>query len=313
MLIAFLGNFQVDFSSETHHSKTLQSMGHTVFELQEGQVTSDEVLRVALKCDMFIWIHTHGWHTTGTDTMRHVLMVLKRQGIPSVTYHLDLWLGIDRARDMSEDYWTIANFFTVDKQMAEWLNENTQTKGHYLQAGVYDKECYLTEPKPIAPFDVAFVGSRTYHPEWQYRPQLVDWLRATYGKRFAHFGNDGAGVVRGHDLNRLYADTPVIIGDTLCKGFDYPYYYSDRVFETTGRGGFIIHPYIKGLEDCFDLKTELITYEFGNWDQLKGLIDHYVANPEERNKIRLAGHERTKRDHTYRNRWQSIIEKIVVE
>ena len=63
------------------------------------------------------------------------------------------------------------------------------------------------------------------------------------------------GVIRGKELNDLYATAKVVVGDTLCKGFNYPYYFSDRLFETTGRGGFLIHPYIKGLEDYFEVKV----------------------------------------------------------
>ena len=38
--IVFLGNFNVDYSSESHHAKTLEKLGHTVIRLQEGVATS---------------------------------------------------------------------------------------------------------------------------------------------------------------------------------------------------------------------------------------------------------------------------------
>lgn len=160
--------------------------------------------------------------------------------------------------------------------------------------------------------EVIFVGAYHYHHEYKYRPQLIDWLRATYGERFSLYGRDGLGQLRGDDLNRLYARTKVVVGDTLCKDFTHPEYYSDRLFETTGRGGFLIFPYIKGIEDCFELGKELITYEFGNFAQLKDLIDYYLEHDEEREEIRLAGHERTKRDHTYKNRAEQML-KILQE
>ena len=124
-------------------------------------------------------------------------------------------------------------------------------------------------------------------------------------------GGDGdTGTVRGDELNRLYANSKVAVGDTLCLNFDYPYYISDRLFESTGRGGFTIFPYIKGIEDHFEIGKEIITYEYDKFDQLKELVDYYCENDEERENIRKAGHERTKRDHTYKRRWQEILKEV---
>jgi hypothetical protein len=314
MKIAFVGNHKVDFSSETHHCKTLESMGHTVIRMQEGVVRSDTIFREASKCDMLVFIHTHGVVTRGPYSISRVFQALKDKGIPSVTYHLDLWLGIRRENDLRTDpfYRSIGYFFTVDKLMADWFNDNTEVKGVYLPAGVYGEECYIAEQHEgeQPSHDVAFVGSKGYHPEWPYRPELIEKLSAEYGDRFTHVGRDGGGSLRGDALNRFYADTKVVVGDTLCIGFEYPYYLSDRIFETTGRGGMIIHPYIKGIEDLFEVGKEIVTYPFGDWKQLFYLVDYYLAHDKEREEIRRAGHERTKRDHTYLKRWESILEEV---
>lgn len=312
MIITFVGNFNVSYTSETHHANTLESLGHTVYRFQEGKARTEDILQKAKDSNLLVWVHTHGWRTTGFYDEAGLFRELKRLGVPTMTYHLDLWFGIGRQKDLEQDdfYKTIGHFFTVDKKMADWFNENTEVKGHYLQAGVYEPECYTAEAVKQPPHEVAFVGSRGYHPEWQYRPQLVDWLRETYGQRFAHYGNDGLGVIRGDSLNRLYADTKVVVGDTLCLNFDYPYYWSDRVYETMGRGGFIIHPYIKGMEEHFTDKEHLVFYEYGNFGQLKKLIDYYLEHEEEREKIRVAGHEHVKANHTYTNRWQTILSEL---
>lgn len=308
MKIAFLGNFGVSFSSESHHKKTLENLGHEVIALQEVETTGERVLEAAESSDVFIWVHTHGWDTPGLR-MARVLSTLKDKGIPTLTYHLDLWFGLQRQRDMqSDDYWNIQHFFTVDKKMADWFNQETEIKGHYMPAAVYDVECYWNPTPPER--DLIFVGSRGYHPEWPYRPQLIDWLGHNYGGGFTHYGGDGAGVVRGAELNRLYASTKVAVGDTLCIGFDYPYYFSDRVFETMGRGGFIIHPRIKGIEDIFEDKKHLVLYNYGDFDQLKREIDFYLEADELREEIRKTGHEYVKKNHTYLNRWTSILETL---
>lgn len=309
MKITFVGNFGVDYSSETHHAKTLESLGHEVIRQQEGEVSARVIADNARNSDLLVWVHTHGW-TTPNPTNIDILSTMKALNIPTMTYHLDLWLGIEREADLSSDpfYKDIGYFFTVDKLMADWFNENTEVKGRFMPAGVFDQEVYMAKPEPK--YNVIFVGSRGYHKEWQYRPQLIDWLRDTYKERFTLVGGDGdIPTTRGHALNQLYADTKVVIGDTLCKNFDYPYYLSDRIFETTGRGGFLIHPIIKGLDRYFT-KNEVVQYHFGEFDELKYLIDYYLENDLERETIRHAGFLRTKFNHTYKHRWQEILKEV---
>jgi hypothetical protein len=313
--IVFLGNFEVSYSSENHHAKSLESIGHTVEKLQEKKITSEVILERSLKSDLFVWVHTHKWQTPGNLPMDEVLQKLKDAGIPTMTYHLDLWFGIERQKDLEQDnfYKTIGHFFTVDKLMADWFNENTEVKGHFLTAGVYGQECYMHKDydKYNFEYDVIFVGSKGYHHEHKYRPELVDFLRKTYGKRFLHVGGDGdTGTVRGDALNRIYAKSRVAIGDSLNINFNYPYYTSDRLFESTGRGGFTIYPRIVGLEEYFKDGEEIVFYEHGNFNDLKEKIDNYLLDGVSRESIRLAGHRRAKQDHTYTHRWATIIKEL---
>jgi hypothetical protein len=221
-----------------------------------------------------------------------------------------LWWGLQRQKDVrSSPYWDLDHFFTVDKKMADWLTDNTPVKGHYLPAGVFDEECFISSgPSPFAN-DVIFVGSRGYHPEWPWRPKLIDWLRDTYGSRFTHIGGDGdSGTLRGAALNAAYSGSKVAVGDTLCLGFDYPWYASDRLFEAPGRGGFQIFPRIKGIPELFDGTMEFFT--FGDFDGLKDLIDYYLEHDQPRDTLRRMCHEHVKTHHTYVQRWETILETI---
>ena len=315
--IVFLGNFEVSYSSENHHAKSLEFLGHTVVKLQEKQAKSHVILDQALNSDLFIWVHTHGWETTGRISMDNVLIELKKAGVETITYHLDLWFGLERQKDLEQDnfYKTIGHFFTVDKLMADWFNENTEVKGHFLPAGVYDKECYIHSDYDTQNFeyDVIFVGSKRYHHEHKYRTELIDFLRKTYRKRFLHVGGDGdTGTVRGDELNRIYAKSKIAVGDSLNIGFDYPYYTSDRLFESTGRGGFTIYPEIKGLDEYF-MPDEVVFYKHGNLDDLKNKIDHYLENSLVRERIRVNGHNRTKKEHTYVHRWTEILKELDIK
>lgn len=315
--ITFLGNFRESYCSESHHAKSLEALGHTVIRLQETRTSGHQVWKQASNSDLFIWVHTHGWKTPGLS-MKKVLADLRRKGIKSLTYHLDLWFGLQRQEDMKhDDVWDIEHFFTVDKLMADWFNAQKaegkgNTTGHYIQAGVLAEECYMAHTYGTDEKEIIFVGSKNYHREWNYRPALISWLQNEYKERFELWGGDGLGVVRGKALNELYAKTKIVVGDTLCINYDYPFYYSDRIFETIGRGGFIIHPYIRGIEEIFEDKKHCVFYRFGDFAQLRSLIDYYLdeSNSEERESIRLAGHKHVKENHNYKVRWAKILSEI---
>lgn len=306
MRITFYGNFDVDYTSETHHANSLRQLGHTVTRLQEPRATAEQIRDNAISSDLFVWVHTHGWHTPGIED---ALRDIKHAGIPIVAYHLDLYMGLQRWRQYENDPYmrSIDHWFTVDRLMADWLNNNTPVRGHYLPAAVYGPECVITDPGPVGN-DVIFVGSKGYHPEWPYRPQLIDWLRTTYGARFTHVGGDGdTGTIRGLNLNQVYAASKVAVGDTLCLGYNYPDYWSDRVYETLGRGGMLIHPQIPGMERTFTDRQHLAFYRYGDFDGLRKLIDHYLTDDRERETVRTAGHRHVKAHHTYEQRWETIL------
>lgn len=310
MRILFLGNFRVDYCSEVHYSKTLAKMGHKVIQLQESEATGSHIIAECRlhKPDYFFWVHTHGWNTPGIDD---ALSYMKACGITTFGYHLDLYTGLDRKPQMHDYVTKMNHFFTVDKLMADWLNEdpNSTTRGHYLPAGVFEDECYLAKPDyKRFPHEVVFTGAKGYHPEYPYRPQLIDWLHKTYGERFAHYGGGGRPVQRGADLNTLYASARVVVGDTLCIGFNYPYYFSDRLFEVPGRGGFMVFPFIKGVELMYNIPFELCTYTYGDFAELKHIIDMAIEDNGTRESVRDAGHKRVKESHTYTLRLKTILE-----
>lgn len=312
MKIAFIGNFEAEFSTENYHKKSFESLGHEVITFQENKTHVREIVPVAMRCDMLYFTHTHGFKI-GTDSdVKIMFSELKKAKIPTVGYHLDLWLGLQRERDLKSDpYWNIEHFFTVDKLMADYLNNNTKTKGYFLPAGVPESEAFIGTPNlKKYPHEIIFTGAKNYHPEHKYRGQLIDWLHVQYGSLFSHYGSGGREQVRGKELNNLYASAKIVIGDTLCKNFNYPEYLSDRFFEVPGRGGFMIFPYIEGADRHLESNEEVVFYEFGDFGDLKSKIDHYLQDTRNREAIRLAGFERARRDHTYRNRIEHIIKTI---
>jgi hypothetical protein len=318
--VAYVGNFKPSHSTETHLARTLTQMGHTVARLQEDDLTPNALMAALHRMDrpdMFLFTRTWG----ATVTADH-LSWLRVQGIPSVSYHLDFYVGLARggAGDPKssvniglDPFWTTDWVFSADGDpLSQEFFERKGIRHRWLPPGVVADECYISAERKLS-YDVVFVGSRRYHQEWGYRPELIGWLERTYGPMFRWFGRPGE-PVRGYSLNALYGSTRVVVGDSCNPGYKHSRYWSDRIPETLGRGGFLVHPRVEGMVDeGFVGGDTLCTYKFGDFDGLKDRIDHYLTHDAEREQIRRAGHEHVKAHHTYTHRLSQMLDMLRAE
>lgn len=307
--IAYLGNFRFPWCTEVHVTRTLEQMGHTVARLQEDRTKPAEVEEAGRLVDLVLYTRTWGMPSELIDVWER----LAKAGTITASFHLDLYVGLHREYQLDADpFWRTAHCFTPDGDPAsqiEW--DRRGINHHWSPPAVVRDECYLAEPHHRFEADVAFVGSVDYHGEWPYRRELIDWLSATYGNRFKRWG--GGNTVRGPHLNVLYATTKIVVGDSLVPGFTKPWYWSDRPYETIGRGGFLIMPYIEGLDTHFTDGEHLLFYEFGDFEQLRGLIDDYLAFDDRREQIRRAGQAHVRAHHTYTHRMRDLLTTLGFE
>lgn len=288
-------------------------MGHEVTEIQEDPVNKDGFVQRVAEHDMLLFTRT--W--SNLVTLDH-LSELKHMGIPTVSYHLDLYIGLQRESGLDNDpFWRTEYVFSPDgdpQSQAVFLSKGINH--HYLKPGVFKDETIMFEPNadPELQGDVIFVGGglEYAHPEWPYRHTLVRWLMDNMGDKFRKYGHPQKSV-RNEELNQLYANAKVVVGDSLCLNFTHPYYWSDRVYETIGRGGFIIHPYIKGMEEEFTDGENIVFYEYNNFEQLREKIDYYLTHEKERKKIQKAGQKFVRENATYDNRLQQMLDVVFAE
>lgn len=310
MKIYFVGNFSVPFCSEVHWAKSLEKLGHTITKKQENTIRSGDIAREIIGHDLFLWVRT--WE--GFVTLKDIEDV-RALGIVSVNVHLDLFIGISREVTLNTDpRWRTDYVFTADGDpKSQDIFKDHGINHYWLRAGVFDEGCRMFNPNNDQTLqgDIVFVGGgKEYaHKEWPYRRQLIEFLENTYPNQYHKYGHPQR-LVREDDLNQLYANAKIVIGDSLNVGFNHANYWSDRVYETIGRGGFIIHPYIDGLQNDFIDNKEIVFYNYGNFEQLKEKIDYYLSHDEEREIIRRNGFERVKRDHTYLNRMKEMLDII---
>jgi len=81
-----------------------------------------------------------------------------------------------------------------------------------------------------------------------------------------------------------------------------------RTFEVPACGGFLLDGRAAGIEEYFDIGTELVTY--GDLDDLIDKSRYYLRHETERESIRAAGTKRTLAEHTYRDRFREIFRTI---
>lgn len=306
MNIVYIGNFGVPFSTENHRAWSFNKIGYNVLAVQENQVDVKQIRDLIKKNDvcMVVYSHTHGWEIKG---LKKLFTNLKKQGIPTVSVHLDRWAWLERESDVGQEAtWFTEYLFMADgSPEAVELYEKHNLNWYYLKPGVVEKEAYMSAPDPVRfPHDIIFVGSKGYHKEYPFRAQLVEWLHKTYGDRFGHYGGDGLGVLRGHDLNQLYASAKVVVGDS-CFG-NRPRYWSDRVTETIGRGGLLLHPKIKDLPHGI-----MANYKAGDLDSLQKQIEIWLKYHQDREKLRRAGFEHVRKHETYTNRAKEIVKVVL--
>jgi hypothetical protein len=303
--IGFIGNFIPSFSTENERKKAFEELGHTVIAYQESETTAEQLLEDMNKLDMLVYSHTHDPNYI-IDGLIEVFNVYKANHIPTVSAHLDRWLWLDRVKDMGvEATWFTEYIFMADAspEAAEKYNE-LGLNWYYLKPAVAKDQCYLAQPDyEKYPHEIIFTGSRGYHPEYPFRPELIDFLKETYGERFGHYGNDGIKVLREAELNQALITAKIVVGDSCFGG--RPNYVSDRYYETRGRGGFLLHPKVEGVD-----YIGVGFYNHADLRDVKRQIDYWLGRDDNRERLRIAGFDQVQLRETYTNRAQEILDIV---
>jgi len=310
---AYVGNFEPPHSTENHVATALEAQGVSVIRLQEQSFGWDPK-KVPAKTAFVLWTHTHGYGPPKTHGRQaKFLESLARRGTPTVGYHLDRWWGLQREYQVYEEpfFQNTDLVVTADGgQGDKWALSGIEHA--WFPPGVSAQECELGTPQDEYRSDIAFVGSWQggYHTEWRHRQQLVDWLERTYGARCAFWPRRGEHAVRGQALRDLYASVKVLVGDSCLTG-DAHLYCSDRIPETLGRGGFLIHPRVEGITNGeFSEGVHLAAWTLGNWGELGDTIGHYLADHETRTQIAAEGRRHVLEHHTYEVRMRQLLDLL---
>jgi len=318
-----IGNFQPEHSTENHLRRALIENGHVVIPMQENDPGTFLAMSNRRTWpgnpDFILWTRT-GWdwksiYGDGGEAIAHglqraMLGQAKLLTVPTVSYHLDIWFGLPRVHQIGEP------FFESDLVITADGGHDEEFAGHgvnhvWFPPGVSRAECRRGTFRDEYHSKLAFVGSHdgSYHKEHEHRHELVAWLKKNFRRDCSFWPQPGCHAVRGRDLQDLYASVDIVIGDSCFAGTGLPNYWSDRVPETLGRGGLLLHPEVPGLVEAFH--GSVITWPAFDWEALgalieKRLVDRYGYNSAAKARGRLEVLEH----HTYERRMAQLVELL---
>lgn len=312
LICVYVGNFTRPWCTENHVAASLTELGHRVVPMQENTLNWATLPRAAARhrADLVLWTRT--WDVD-RPAAGDALDTLRAAGTPTVAFHLDRWLGLDREYQLdTEPFFRVDHVFTADgTNQAAWAARGI--RHHWLPPGVL--AAATREPLRAARrsrharmyrHDVVFVGSHPYpHREWApVRGALIDGFADHFGPRFAVWPQGRP--IRGSELAVLYQSAKVVVGDS-CLLPPVARYWSDRVPETLGRGGCLIHPFVEGIGDWY---PDLPTFPVGDVAEAVRLAEKLLGDREHRadlvarNRALVAGRD------TYTHRMATVLQTV---
>lgn len=331
--IAYLGNFGPPNSTENDLVLALRGLGHTVIPLQEERASSWLAIVDLLdpvRIDMVLWTRTAGLAAqVPVETQRRMQLEAALAGVPTVGYHLDRWWDLSREADiLTEPFFRCAHVFTADgAHDAQWAAAGVNH--HWMPPAIASRKVMRGSFREDYAFDIAFVGSWMggYHDEWQHRAQLIDHLRNVYGDRCGFFPRQpGDPRIDGGDRADLFASAKVIVGDSclvpLADGTPMHHYCSDRVFETIGQGGLLLHPYVEGVIShpanggppaLLYAGDHCLGWPLYDWDAMHGAIQDVIKGDVKGvyDAIAVDGYDEVRTKHTYDNRMEAMMSVVL--
>lgn len=137
-----------------------------------------------------------------------------------------------------------------------------------------------------------------YNPFLQYE---YHFKRKALGKHINNYN------IPPKEVNQIYNTTKICLNIHHRQSKEG---VNPRTFEILGSGGFQLVDYKPKLEEMFAIDKEIVFYR--NNSDLMEKICYYMENEGERKKIARRGNEVVKKNHTYRQRVETILSSIEV-
>jgi len=253
----------------------------------------------------------------GNDIFPETLIAVKENmsGPLAVWFFDDPFPGMETGDVLNSDVKTGLEYydfkFCFDSYYVPLLNR-VGTKNSYFLPLAFNPEDYrqihLKGPeRELYGSDISFVGSYCRERE-EYIKQLTEFELKLWGgwwhcpelRRCSVekiVSSEAAAKIYSAGSINLNIHHPQSIKGCNC-----------RTFEINGSGGFQLVDRKKDMLSLFEIGKELVCFETA--DELRELVKYYLAHPDEREAIAEQGYQRAIKEHTFKNRMQSMLKKL---
>jgi spore maturation protein CgeB len=209
------------------------------------------------------------------------------------------------------------HLFFKDPYLVDLLGRMTNLRAHFLP-----EACNPLVHLPVSPrndgerarfsADVAIVGNH-----YPYRERITECLPQgiqvkLYGNvpRLSAIRESGEPVeyVTGREKALAFGQAKIVL-NTLHPGEVRS--VNARLFEATACGGFVLSSHSEGIDDLYEIGSEVVT--FRSKEEMRSAVLHYVNEAEEREAIASAGQKRAHAQHSYSARLSELMERCIPE
>lgn len=209
--------------------------------------------------------------------------------------HVDLLLTVAAGQ--------IPEFQAAGVAQVAWIAESHDPEMHHPVA----------DPGPEWRSDVAFVGRTSARGRLHAtRRELIGAVAprfdlALYGRGWQALGLEARRQDVFPEQYRLVcAGAGIVLGRDWRD--DCARYCSNRTWLTLGCGGFLLTNHFPGIEDLFENHEQLVWYR--STDECLELIGHYLARPDERRRIALAGNRYVREHRTVDHFVRDVFDRL---
>lgn len=272
----------------------LQQLGCDVTPMTLHDATPDDV--AATTPDLLLWLRDSHHDTVG---MWDCLRRLRDAGTVTAALHMDLFWGVAHREPHigKSPWWHCEYVFTADGGRHDWGEVN-----HHWFPPAFGTRYLGLHPDPGPGPSAVFVGSVSQRIHGRDRIALLDWARRTYPD-FEHYGTRHR-QVWGYELNKLYASAALVLGDSV----DAPFYWSDRLPRSLGRGAVLAHPYVEGMDEQGFTDEVMIRYRRGDFEMIRHKRDSMTERDVKH--MREAAVELVRERHTWRVALGRVLETV---
>jgi len=322
MRIGYIGKFERIYD-EQGIAISLEKLGIEVVRYDINQIQNNfNFFLEKLKTSKLDFLMSPKWPISN---LNELFTFCKANNIKTITYHPDGYYNYNVAPEhhsvLGNDNWIgtrhesvtrenknliyLADFVFTPEGYANKAYKELGINHYTLRQGIYNGCCYKGNPI-YKPYDILFVGN-DIGPHHGYRHELITFLKETYKDRFLQIGKNNEHEVRMDNLNDLIASSKIIIGESII----HPFYWSNRIYETIGRGGFCLHAYHEGIEKEYEIGKHFdVFYREKGFEEIANKINYWLKNNEKREQVANNGMIHTQKYHTLYNRVVELVKII---